>query len=96
MSVESSADRLAYLADFGVTAIVNGTTSVTGIFDDKFLMVDDLELNIESSEPQFLCRTSDSSAFTDGMTFVVNGTSYIITTVEPDGTGFTVITLHLA
>lgn len=96
MTVESSADQLAMLTDFGVPATINGSTVVTGIFDDKFLMVDDLNLNIESSEPQFLCRSSDVGSITNGMTLVVNGTNYIITTVEPDGTGFTVITLHLA
>lgn len=96
MSIESSADQLAFLSDFGVSATINKTSIVTGIFDDKFLMVDDLDLNIESSEPQFLCRSSDVTGITDGMTLVVNGTNYLITTLEPDGTGFTVITLHLA
>lgn len=95
-AIESSADRLSMLADYGVSATINGTSVVTGIFDDKFLMVDDLSLNIESSEPQFLCRTSDLTGIADGMTAVINGTNYIITTLEPDGTGFTVITLHLA
>lgn len=96
MEIESSADQLAYLTDFGVTAVINGTINVTGIFDDHFLMVDELDLNIESSSPQFLCRTSDLTGVADGMTLVVNSTNYVITTLEPDGTGFTVITLHLA
>lgn len=96
MTVESPADQLAMLTDYGVTATINGTITVTGIFDDKFLMVDDLSLNIESSEPQLLCRSSDLTGVTNDMTLVVNSTNYVITTLEPDGTGFTVITLHLA
>ena len=96
MTVESAADQLAMLADYGVTATINGTITVTGIFDDKFLMVDDLSLNIESSEPQLLCRSSDLTGVTNGGTLVVNSTNYVITTLEPDGTGLTVITLHLA
>lgn len=94
MPVESIADRLAMLSDFGEVALINGVTSVTGIFDDKFLMVDDISMNIVSSEPQFHCRTSDLTGITNGMTCVVNSTNYVITTLEDDGTGFTVVTLH--
>jgi len=94
MAVESDADRLALLSDFGQAVTINGT-SVTAIFDDKFLMIDEMTMNIESSEPQIECRTSDVSGFSNGAMVVIGTTTYYITTLEPDGTGLTTITLHL-
>lgn len=98
MTVESLADQLIFLDDFGATATIAGSAGITGIFDDHFLMVDDLGLNIESSEPQFLCRTADCTTYNvaDGQTCTVNSTNYTITTREDDGTGFTILTLHLS
>lgn len=94
MTIESDADRLGMLEDFGIAAVINGTINVTGIFDDKFKMVDELGQEIESALPQLLCRSTDVAAVTDGMTCVVNGTNYVVRTVEPDGTGFARLILH--
>ncbi|MDE2102460.1 MAG: hypothetical protein KGL39_34760 [Patescibacteria group bacterium] len=93
--IESAADQLGMLEDFGVT-VTCGANSFIAIFDDHFAMVDDLSLNIESSQPQLLCRTSDCVAYgiADGVSLTFSGLPYTVTTREDDGTGFTVLTLH--
>lgn len=94
MTIESDADRLGMLNDFGVAAVINGTLNVIGIFDDRFKMVDELGQEVESALPQLLCRSIDVESVTDGMTCVVSGTNYVVRTLEPDGTGFTRLILH--
>lgn len=83
------------LADFGIPATIQGIASpVTGIFDDRFKMVDDLGQEVESALPMFFCRTTDVPNVLHGATCTVNGVTYTIMSVEPDGTGFTRLTLH--
>lgn len=97
--VESAADQLGYLSPWGDSAVFGtGTSAITvvGIFDDKFEMVDELGLHIESSEPQFECRTSDVATVTNGEQCVINSVTYQVTTLEADGTGMTLVTLHKA
>lgn len=93
MTVESDADRLALLGDYSVSATINGV-AVTGIFDDRFKMVDELSQEIESTLPQLICRSIDVAGVTDGMSCIVNGVNYTVRTLEPDGTGMTRIILH--
>lgn len=93
MTVESDADRLALLGDYSVSATINGV-AVTGIFDDRFKMVDELSQEIESTLPQLICRSIDVAGVTDGTSCIVNGVTYTVRTLEPDGTGMTRIILH--
>ena len=96
MPVESAADRLSFLDvdEFGVSATYDGATAIIGIFDNDFLQVLGGEIGVESSGPQFLCRTADVSSVVHGKTLLIGSTTYTVKGVEPDGTGMTTLMLQ--
>lgn len=110
MPVESAADRLAFLAadDFGVAATWTksggGASTVTGILDDADRL-DSAGLGASglgnvASQPGFVCRTADvpsGAAAGDtlgGTTQLGAAFTYKVVTIQPDGTGFSRVTLE--
>ncbi len=79
---------------FAVTATYNGSTSVNGIFDAEYFEPDAGFAGVQSSQPVFLCRTTDVASATHGQTLVISGATYHIAGVEPDGTGLTLLKLE--
>jgi hypothetical protein len=71
------------VAEFAVSATLNGATTVTGIFDDASIDV----LSAAATAPRFTCPASSINRSHVGQTLVVNSTNYIVRAVEPDGTG---------
>lgn len=94
MGVESDADRLAMLGvdEFGVAATIASAT-VYGIFDDAAQVVNQVSGEVETSSPQFTCRTIDVTGVSQGTTITINNIGYKAINIEPDGTGITVIQL---
>ena len=74
-------DRAPFFVDFGATATKSGV-AVAGIFDSAYTAAFDM---IAGSGPVFTCASS--AGITRGNTLVINGTSYTVTIIEPDGTG---------
>ena len=79
MFVENTA---AFLVDFGVNATINGQT-VRCIFDNAS---DDAFSVVAGTGPRLLC--ADSASVAVGHSVSVNGSSYTVAAIEPDGTGF--------
>jgi hypothetical protein len=103
MTIETDADRLIFLAadEFGSTATYTAVTggasaSVNGIFDDAAQAIDlGLGVQVASTGPQFIARTSDlTNGGRQGDTFVIGGTTYKAVDVSPDGTGMTTVKLE--
>jgi hypothetical protein len=102
MAVESPADRAAFLSadDFGVEAsyrpVAGGaSTTIEGIFDNDFLQVEAEHSAAATRSPRFTCRTADLSLEgRKGDQLVINGVTYLVTVVHPDGTGMTVLWLE--
>lgn len=99
MMVETAADRLILLADFGqdVTYTVQGGQAATirAIFDNQFIQVDSGgSVGFAIQQPKLTVRTQDVVNCTEGDTFVVSGTTYISRVVQDDGTGMTEIVLE--
>ncbi len=99
MAVESAADRLAMLADFGqsITYTVQGGSAVTitGIFDNDYAEVDAGGMvGFAMQQPRIVVRTSDVASATEGDTFVISGVTYLSRVVQDDGTGMTFIVLE--
>lgn len=85
-------DLSPYFVDFGVTATVDGV-SARGIFDNDFLTT----LGVTAGTgPVLLCKSADITSAAQGDTVVVAGISYTITSLEPDGTGLTLLRLQEA
>lgn len=86
----TAANAVAALAN--VTAVVDGVT-VNGIFDNDFLIA----LGVTAGTgPVLLCAAADITSAAQGDTVVVGGISYTITSLEPDGTGMTLLRLQEA
>lgn len=78
-----------FFSDFAVTATLDGA-SVRGIFDNQYVDV----LGVASRQPIFTLPTADAAAATQASVLVVEGVTYRVRTIEPDGTGVTVLMLE--
>lgn len=98
MPVESAADRLAMLADFGQSVSYTHnklTTTITGIFDSDYAEVDSGGMvGFAMQQPRLMVRTSDVASATEGDTFIISGVTYLSRVVQDDGTGMTFIVLE--
>ena len=92
MPFEEDLDSFFDPNDFGTTATytpLNGTaTSINGIYEARYYS----PLHMSGEKTLFMCKTSDTTSALNG-TLVINGTTYKIVEVEPDGTGVSL--LHL-
>ena len=82
--------------DFGITVTFSSssvTKDVTAIFDNEYLAEQLVEGEVSSLEPQAHIATADIPEAQAGDTLKVEGTTYNITNVEPDGTGLTRVVL---
>ena len=100
MAVESDTERAIFFDsdDFAssttFTDVSAGTSStVKGIFDKESVEQAVGEAGLIEEVPVFTCKTSDVSDATFNDTLVIDGTTYYIKEILPDGTGVTRITL---
>lgn len=85
-------DLSVFLADFGVSVTPEVGTAFTGIFDAAYLAALGV---VEASGPVLVVRSQDVSdnGVEQESILTISGADYIVTNVQPDGTGIT--TLHL-
>ena len=100
MAIESDTERAIFFDsdDFASSAtfidVSAGTSStVKGIFDKESVEQAVGEAGLIEEVPVFTCKTSDVSDATFNDTLVIDGTTYYIKEILPDGTGVTRITL---
>jgi len=79
---------------FAQNATLSGGGVVPVIFDKAYQVA--LGGLVESSGPQCVAKSADVSAVVQGSTLVIGGTTYKAATVQPDGTGITLLELELA
>lgn len=93
MAIESAADRVALLSDWGEDATI-GANTVTAIHDTAYLE----SLNFSGYEPMAVMLTADANAnsVADGTSISVGGVDYTVTADgrQDDGTGFTLLMLE--
>ena len=99
MAIENDAMRLDLLQDFGETATFTdtssgGTSSITVILTNDYLAADPGgSVEVESSSPLAIARTSDLPSVVQGDTLLISSTTYTIKEVEPDNQGMTTVRL---
>lgn len=76
---------------FAQTATVGGA-SFPVIFDNAYQS--GLAGLVESTGPQCIAKTADVAAVVQGSTLTTGGTAYLVTSVQPDGTGITTFGLR--
>lgn len=102
MAVETSAARLIFLADFGLVANYTksggGTFYIKGIFDNEFYAAETgAGVAFVSAQPRFFIRSEDLPSGADyGDSLAVDGVSYTVRVIQPDGTGMTTLLLEKA
>lgn len=84
----TAANAVAALAN--VTATVDGAT-VNGIFDNDFLTAMGVTAG---TGPVLLCASADVTSAAQGDAVTVGAVGYTITSLEPDGTGMTLLRLQ--
>lgn len=91
--VETADDLTIFFAD-AETATIDGA-SVRGHFEHEHDPVNAggmVEFSIQSAT--FTCKTADVSAVAEGSLITINGSSYAVTDIQPDGTGVTMLMLE--
>lgn len=89
--MDFTADIRAMMVDFGSAATVGGV-GVTGIFDAAYSD----ELGIAGTGPALRVPTADVPAVAQGTAVAIGAASYTVSSVEPDGTGVTLLRLQEA
>lgn len=100
MPVEHPDELLGMLHtdEFGVGVEIGGSGStfmVCGILDREHIAVLGETSEINTGRPILHCRSIDVGDVEQGMSAVVNGVTYRIVDIQPDGTGVTDLALHL-
>lgn len=91
--VETANDLTVFFAD-AETATIDGA-SVRGHFENEHDPVNAggmVEFSIQSAT--FTCKSSDVTAIAEGSLITINGSSYAVTDIQPDGTGVTMLILE--
>ena len=89
--IESATATHAVAVFANATAVISGV-SRSVLFDNGYAEL----LGVAGTGPSILGVGSELSAATQGGSLTVNGTSYTVTSIEPDGTGLTRLRLQEA
>lgn len=84
-------DLSVFFADFAVVCTL-GSSSFNGILESPHVQA----LDIGGAQPVLHTKYSSVSAATNGTAMTVGGTSYIVRSVQPDGTGMAMVSLELS
>ncbi|MBF0270322.1 MAG: hypothetical protein HQL44_17210 [Alphaproteobacteria bacterium] len=97
MSVETSADRLAMLADFGVTATLDGI-EVTVLFEEEQRLInfDDAQAGLSVIRPSAVLSTATVGNAGEGSDLSVADRTWRVAQRSDDGLGFTTLFLNIA
>lgn len=87
--METDADRLASIKGLGGLLVRADSGEFWAIFDAAYVDA----LGVDESGPALTARSVDVQALRKGATVSVDGRDYRIRTLEPDGTGMTLIRL---
>lgn len=88
MTIETDADRAAFLADFGVS--VTGAASFRAIYDHEYVEFAD----VAGNKPILAAPYADVSNLVYGNALTIDSTDYTVVRVENDGTGWAVVVLE--
>lgn len=94
MSVETSLDRQKILKDFSKDVITSSKT-IKGIFDNPHENLSaGGEVPFSIQECYVVVETADVTDVGQGSTLTILDSTYVVTDVQPDGTGMTTLMLE--
>ena len=77
--------------DFAVQALFNGSNIINGILGNAYAEIN----GVESTRPAFTCALEDVAGVSHGNTLVIDGDTYHVVGVKPDGVGVMTLVLEL-
>ena len=84
--------------DFAVTVTYTpqggSASTITGIFDDEYQLIDAGEVGVSGTSPVFECPTASVPDAATGDTLIINAVTYLVVEAQPDSTGVTVLILE--
>ena len=83
------------LIDFGVEVTRPNKGAFTAIFDRQYAGVGE-GAAVESYSPALTCRSVDAETLAHGDELTVDGDDFVVRSLQPDGTGVTVVILEAA
>jgi hypothetical protein len=96
--VETAADRLVLLSDFGADCTYTPTGGVAKtiktILQNEYYSVDAGSVAVEVNQPIAVIRTSDASGIAHQDTMVIDSITYKVVNIRPDGAGMTEVQLE--
>jgi hypothetical protein len=97
--VETNDFRTVLLADFGIdvdlTLSASGSKTIKAIFDSSHELADvGGTVSYSVVQPRFTCKTSDVKGLAEDDTAVIDGVTYKVKVIMPDGTGITEVLLE--
>ena len=96
--VETAADRLVMLSDFGVnctyTPSGGSATTIKAILLNDYYSVEAGSVAVEMNQPIAVIRTADAASIAHGDTMVMDSVTYKVNNIRPDGTGISEIQLE--
>lgn len=99
MIVETDADRLVMVSDWGVSGQLKRAgrprKTVKGIFDEAYAEIDaGGTVGFATASPRFVCRSCDICGAEDADTITIGSDVFNIRVLQPDGTGMTELVLE--
>ena len=85
-----AADMPVFFSDFGVAATLDGG-AVRGVFDSEYMQAFD---GMAGTTSMFRLPSTSAASATTSSVLVVGAASYRVRSVQPDGTGVTVLMLE--
>lgn len=96
--VETAADRLIMLSDFGVdctyTPAGGSASTIKAILQNEYYAIETASVAMEMSQPIAVIRTADAPSIAHDDTMVMESVTYKVKNIRPDGTGISEIQLE--
>ena len=96
--VETAADRLIMLSDFGVdctyTPAGGSASTIKAILQNEYFAIETGSVAMEMSQPIAVIRTADAPSIAHDDTMVMESVTYKVKNIRPDGTGISEIQLE--
>jgi len=100
MALETASDLASFFdtdahgTSLSFTPDGGSTSTINGIFNNEYELIDVGENGVESTVPILTVRSSDVPGLVQGDSFVIDSVTYKSVIVRPDGTGITEIQLE--
>lgn len=96
---ETASDRQIFVKDFGKEVLIRGNAigyrRITAIFDNEYEGIAGESVEFATIVPRLTCISDDIKSLQYGDVIEIDGLTYKVTVIMPNGTGVTELMLEL-